>query len=237
MSIFFYLFARGPGPPQIGLGISIMPNRFLLLLGEMNLRTFILQLKFYRRFKRSLGVNSVRSRLLNELLHPDNITKFLKYYVELDGKYENPNTIYTEAMSEIKNQSNNKATNKDKHYKFYIYKELNPDLLPSPFLSCPSADAITRFRCGSHHLPIETMRWGRVSRENRLCPRCGVLGDEYHFLFDCVDFPGYFESCNRDIKQIWKHDDVFKYTLICYHEWIFGEIIKLIFEYSIFKCL
>ena len=190
------------------------PNMIALIeSGLLPIRALIQkrQIKFYRRFKRSLGVNSVRSRLLDELLHPDNITKFLKYYVELDEKYANPNTIYTEAMSKLKSEFNIKAANKEKHYKFYIYKELNPELLPSPFLSCPSADAITRFRCGSHHLPIETMRWGRVSRENRLCSRCGVLGDEFHFIFDCVDFPGYFESCNHDLKQIWKHADVFNY--------------------------
>ena len=190
------------------------PNMIALIeSGLLPIRALIQkrQLKFYRRFKRSLGVNSVRSRLLDELLYPDNITKFLKYYVELDGKYSNPNTIYTEAMSKLKMDFNIKAANKEKHYKFYIYKELNPELLPSPFLSCTSADAITRFRCGSHHLPIETMRWGRVPRENRLCSRCGVLGDEFHFLFDCVDFSGYFESCNHDLKEIWKHTDVFKY--------------------------
>ena len=89
--------------------------------------------------------------------------------------------------------------------------QINPELLPSPFLTCANADAITRFRCGSHHLPIETLRWGRVPRENRLCPKCHVLGDEYHFIFHCVEFPGYFENCNNDLSMIWKGNNVFKY--------------------------
>ena len=114
-------------------------------------------------------------------------------------------------MCKVKSEICTKAENPDKHYKFHIYKQLNPDLLPSPFLACPKADTITRFRCGSHHLPIETMRWGRVKRENRLCSRCHVLGDENHFLFNCIDFPGFFTSCNNDISLVWNHDDVFKY--------------------------
>ena len=66
----------------------------------------------------------------------------------------------------------------DTHYKHYIYTEINPDLLPSPFLTCANADAIIRFRCGSHNLPIETGRWSRLPRESRLCPKCHVIGDE-----------------------------------------------------------
>ena len=158
-----------------------------------------------------MGVDSVR-RSVFDLLHvPDNITKFMKHYIALNEKYANPNDIYTEAMSEVKSEIRTKAANIDKHYKFYIYMQINPDLLPSPFLACPNGDAITRFRCGSHHLPIETMRWGRVSRENRLCTRCHVLGDEFHFIFHCIDFPGFFEDCNNDLSKIWKHDNVFKY--------------------------
>jgi len=129
------------------------------------------------------------------------------HYIELDQKYDNPNDIYTEAMTETK------ATNPEKHYKFHIYTKLNPNLLPSPFLTCPYADSITRFRCGSHHLPIESLRWSRVARENRLCGKCCVLGDEYHFIFHCLDFPGYFRSCIDNLSAIWKHNDLFRYFI------------------------
>ena len=49
-----------------------------------------------------MGVNSVR-RAVFDLLHvPDNITSFIKHYIALDETYENPNDVYTEAMSEVK---------------------------------------------------------------------------------------------------------------------------------------
>ena len=190
------------------------PNKIVLVeSGMLPLRALVhkRQLNFYRRLKESMGVNSVRRSVFDMLHVSDNITGYIKHYVRLDEKYENSNNIYTEAMSEVISEIRTKADNSDKHYKFHIYTRLNPDLLPSPFLACPNADAITRFRCGSHHLPIETMRWGRVPRENRLCSRCHVLGDEYHFVFNCIDFPGFFDSCNGDLSLIWKDRDVFAY--------------------------
>ena len=94
-----------------------------------------------------MGTISVR-RLLFDMLHlPENITSYMKYNVTLDHNYENPNEIYTQSMLEVKSKIPTKAENSDKNYKFHIYKQLNPDLLPSPFLACPKADKTTRFRC------------------------------------------------------------------------------------------
>ena len=44
----------------------------------------------------------------------------------------------------------------------------------------------TRYRLSSHNLKVETGRWGRVERENRVCS-CNVGGiqDEDHALLRC----------------------------------------------------
>ena len=55
-------------------------------------------------------------------------------------------------------------------------------------VSSGQAVALSRFRTGNHWLPIETGRWSGVPREDRLCPHCNSLGDEFHFLFQCVLF-------------------------------------------------
>ena len=39
-------------------------------------------------------------------------------------------------------------------------------------------------RLSSHNLHIETERWARLNREDRLCP-CGAIQTESHALFDC----------------------------------------------------
>ena len=170
------------------------------------------QLSFYRRFLESLQGSSARESVFKELGEDDNQTKYLKHYMDLDKTYVNPNDIYKEASLDLKRAVQMKADNPDKHYRFYIYKEFNPQLLPSPFLACANgADAITRFRLGSHNLPIETGRWSRVKREERLCRTCKVLGDERHLLFQCGDVernPSH--SFDGSLSNIWKNKDLFE---------------------------
>ena len=60
--------------------------------------------------------------------------------------------------------------------------------------------ALTRFRLGNHHLPIERGRWNNTPRNERLCERCDVLGDEHHAVFSCHLFddlrvPLHYELC------------------------------------------
>ena len=48
---------------------------------------------------------------------------------------------------------------------------------------------ITKLKTLNNKLPVNVGRHQGVSREDRLCSRCvvGVVGDEYHVLFDCND--------------------------------------------------
>ena len=45
--------------------------------------------------------------------------------------------------------------------------------------------ALAAIRLRSHCLAIETGGWQGLPLEDRCCPRCSVLEDEMHFLFDC----------------------------------------------------
>ena len=46
---------------------------------------------------------------------------------------------------------------------------------------------ITKIRCNSIKLPIETGRWSNTLREERICHLCNVgLGTEFNFLFECT---------------------------------------------------
>ena len=124
------------------------PNEIVLIeSGLLPLKALVRkrQLKFYRRFKDSLHENSSRQSVFNELTVFDNQTSYLKHYIELDREYDNPNDIYKEALLEIKSTIRQKSCS-NKQYPYYIYHELNPKLLPSPFLTCTKgADSITGF--------------------------------------------------------------------------------------------
>ena len=53
-------------------------------------------------------------------------------------------------------------------------------------LGIPDRDRVyaTRLRLSSHKLAIETARWSRIPREDRLCP-CGVIQTEEHVICHC----------------------------------------------------
>ena len=96
-------------------------------------------------------------------------------------------------------------------YKYKIYLELNPNLVVSPFIENQhklSRDVI-RFRLGSHMLPIETGRWTRTVREERICRECNVLGDEKHALFHCQSICRDNLVLPNTLNTIWESDDVF----------------------------
>ena len=86
---------------------------------------------------------------------------------------------------------------------------INPSITmePSPYLSAPmptkARQALGRFRCGSHRLAIETLKWKQIPRDRRFCEHCDLqeVDDEEHYLFRCrfhvaarADFLDLFQS-------------------------------------------
>ena len=72
--------------------------------------------------------------------------------------------------------------------KFVTYLELNPELsVHNMYLShVNELDRIkaSRLRLSSHNLAIETCRWARLDREERLCS-CGLIQTETHVICAC----------------------------------------------------
>ncbi len=53
-------------------------------------------------------------------------------------------------------------------------------------LAAKDRQYITKFRLSNIKLPIETGRWHKIAKENRLCNFCREsIGDEFHILFVC----------------------------------------------------
>ena len=88
-----------------------------------------------------------------------------------------------------------------------IYKQLNP--IPE-HQRCH----FTRLRVVSHNLRIETGRWARQDRENRLCS-CGAIQTEEHVIKSCANTLTIREKYNNmtfAIPEIFEHNDSF---MIC----------------------
>ena len=89
--------------------------------------------------------------------------------------------------------------------KFITYRTLmNPLLEPHEMYNNPEIKeherlTATRFRLCSHNLAIETGRWSRRPREDRLCPQCNSPQDENHALAEC--------QINRDFRNSFPNID------------------------------
>ena len=75
--------------------------------------------------------------------------------------------------------------------KAVTYKLINPNLTVHDvykrdgYVNERERVVFTRLRLSSHNLKIETGRWSRTRRENRLCDCGPEIQDETHILFDC----------------------------------------------------
>ena len=53
----------------------------------------------------------------------------------------------------------------------------------------PNRKALVKLRIRNHKPNIETGRYDKISRCDRICPVCGLnIEDEVHFLFDCPKY-------------------------------------------------
>ena len=186
------------------------PNDIVLIeCGFLPLEALVYgrQLSFYRKFKEMLKPQSARRSLFYKLL--ETCPSYLSHYIELDEKYNNKNEIYFEYLCKLKDHIRNLASD-DSHYKYNMYLTINPILSPSIFINEMKfiANKLIIFRLGSHHLPIETGRWSRKPRNERLCNSCGVLGDEFHFVFHCTDIDRSGLHLPTTFAELWECDDV-----------------------------
>ena len=130
---------------------------------------------------------------------------------DISKRYQTVANVYRESMEEVKKQVRDLATNETLHYKYKIYTDMNPNLEQTTFISSchPSSRDAIRFRLVSHVLPIETGRWSRKPRKDRLCAGCGVLGDERHAIFDCQKVDRKNIDMPNELSDVWKMDGVF----------------------------
>ena len=195
---------------------NVRSNTPALLLyiesGFLPIKAIILarQLKFFKRYVKGLTGNTPRVQMFQRLMGEP--TKYLQHYIDLSAKYASAADVYPVFADEVKKQVTEIAAKGTIHPKFKIYTEINPKLEKSPFILNPhplSKDVI-RFRLGSHVLPIETGRWSRKLRKDRLCNDCGVLGDERHAIFDCRKVDRSNIALPDQMSDIWKLDTLFE---------------------------
>ena len=180
------------------LGVRMnTPNLLVLLESSMqSLQSMIFsrQLQFYQGFQNNLQIGSARFIVFHELLM--NNSPYLQHYVSLNEKYSTRKEIVDYYRADIMNKIRHLAISPS-NYKYHLYAKFNPALVPLDIKNTKIfTQKFLRLRLSSHSFPIETGRWSRTKREDRLCTRCNVLGDESHYIYDCLDI------CRDDLNDI-----------------------------------
>ena len=90
--------------------------------------------------------------------------------------------------------------------KLELFVSLKPKFEMSDYLKVkmnPSfRAALAKMRLSAHKFPIETGRYDKIPREERICPLgCNKIGNEYHYLTDC-SHPAIYEASQPIIKEI-----------------------------------
>ena len=84
--------------------------------------------------------------------------------------------------------------------------------------------SITRFRISAHRLKIETGRYIKLDRSERLCTKCstGAIEDEQHFLMECSKFNAFrnsfFQIINDSNRNFMELDSFQKFFWILTNE-------------------
>ena len=160
------------------------PNQLALVeSGMLNLQAIIQsrQYKFYSKFIKNIEPGSPRACVFFALRNQN--VKYFEHYSNLINKFESVKSLKSHHVSLMKEKIRTMSNSGD-HYKFQLYCEFNPKLLPAD-LSKSYSYTFSRLKLSSHSMPIELLRWNRVNRNVRLCNVCDVVGDERHYIYDC----------------------------------------------------
>ena len=145
------------------------------------------QLKFWKL------INSDENRLpyIQNLIQVGLNTPFIKYYMDLEEKYAMPEKCMKELRHEFLSSWRNNiitAHSEDANSRLGAYLTVNPQLC-TPNISVHLLEheriIITKLRTGTHHLYIETGRFKRVPREERICPCDTGIQTVKHVLIQC----------------------------------------------------
>ena len=105
----------------------------------------------------------------------------------------------------LQNINNSESTRKQTYLRINPFLSVCPIYISNTFIPEVARIAVSRLRLSSHYLHIETGRWSRIARENRLC-QCGEVQTEHHVLIGCplsetlrTQYPVVKQYANREL--------------------------------------
>ena len=118
--------------------------------------------------------------------------EYVRYYDHLIHNYdtrENCKTILKKYLFDKWTAHINSCYLEGSHSRLGVYKCINPDMvkhtMQEDLIIEHERKIITRYRCGTRNLKIETGRWEQIPRELRLCICNNAIQSLHHVLIEC----------------------------------------------------
>ena len=172
---------------KLCLGVrSNTPNELAFIetnMSPVSTTVYALQKRFWEKLKEETRFNNDSHLAHLVTLAEECNVPLIRYYNGLDTAAVGHGL---QAMKQlVKAKGEEDALNKCGQY-----LDINPDLTPwdnyfTTVLSEPDRQILTKYRCGAHRLRLETGRWDKTPRNNRLCA-CGTeVQTVRHVLYRC----------------------------------------------------
>ena len=182
---------------SLRLALDVRPNInneiIYLESGTYPLRCEIIprQVKFWNALNNVIALNQdyYLTKLI-ELARQHKLT-YIRHYDQLIETHKDIASCKRTLMKEYSEKwitKINRSFLEDKDSKLSTYKSINPELVSYvqdvPILEY-ERKLITRYRCGAHNLRIETGRWQRIHRDQRLCICNQGIQTLLHVVTEC----------------------------------------------------
>ena len=145
----------------------------------------------------------IQSLVMSIDLHSNDITSFYASLIKMLNYYNIPFNFNHDNLNDTKilhfvDHMQKKYITHWKHslcnsQKLEFYSVFKDSYTPSIYLDVtrknPNRKTLVKLRISNHKLNIETGRYNKISRCDRICPVCSLdIEDEIHFLFDCAKY-------------------------------------------------
>jgi hypothetical protein len=215
----------------LGVHRKTMNIPVLAELGRFPLKLSIdtQMIKYFIRFN-NISKDRYLHKIYKESLKPENITKskwfshikriadeigFSNIWINQVNERnceKSPNDIakkFLRRLKDIYSQNALRYINKDENTnigKMQFLRQIKDTYSFEHYLNIENDQhrkSITQIRLSSHRLAIETGRWQKILRENRLCKYCNLsaIETESHFLFECQNYAEERTSMHIFIKE------------------------------------
>ncbi len=105
------------------------------------------------------------------------------------------------------------------------------------FMNRKHRSYLAQYRCGILQLSIETVRWGSIPLEDRICKMCdSLVEDEFYFIFHCSSYNNirdpFLQHGSNTILNINERNEIDKINMFISKEFVgyFAKIISDIIE-------